>query len=208
MEVGKRLMGIVACLLVLGVGWSSAAVAGDGVVAPDKIIAAIETNKGTIHIELFDKQVPYKAANFVNLSKRGYYDGLTFHRVINNFMIQGGCPDGNGRGGPGYRFKDEFDKKLRHNRPGILSMANAGRNTNGSQFFITHVPTPWLDGKHSVFGAVLSSSDMAVVNSIKKGDRIKRITITGDVSGLMAKSDQKIQAWNDILNKRFPGLKQ
>ena len=107
--------------------------------------AIMQTSKGTININLFADQTPVTVANFVNLAARGYYDGLNFHRVISNFMIQGGCPDGNGMGGPGYDFEDEFSKDLRHDKPGILSMANAGPGTNGSQFFITHVPTPHLE---------------------------------------------------------------
>lgn len=171
---------------------------------PAPVIAVVETNKGTLSLRLFDKKVPYTVANFVNLANRGYYDGLTFHRVIADFMIQGGCPDGNGRGGPGYRFADEFDKTLKHDRPGVLSMANAGRNTNGSQFFITHKPTPWLNGKHSVFGCVVDDAGMAVVNRIKTGDTILRITITGDTSLLMEQTRDKVVEWNRVLDKRFP----
>jgi cyclophilin family peptidyl-prolyl cis-trans isomerase len=126
--------------------------------------------------ELFAAQTPRTVNNFVSLARDGYYDGVTFHRVIKDFMIQGGDPSGTGRGGPGYTFKDEFDPKLKHDKPGILSMANAGANTNGSQFFITHVPTPWLDGKHSVFGHVTTGQD--VVNKIEQGDVMLSVTIT------------------------------
>ncbi len=154
------------------------------------VFAEMETSKGTILIRLFYKQVPYTVANFVGLAegnrewkdpktrgnkKNNFYDGLKFHRVIPNFMIQGGDPMGNGRGGPGYKFADEFIESLKHDRPGILSMANSGPNTNGSQFFITHVPTPWLDGKHSVFGEVIEGMD--VVNSIVQNDQIKSVNI-------------------------------
>ena len=154
------------------------------------LFAEIETTKGKILINLFYKQVPYTVANFVGLAegnrewkdsktgenkKTNFYDGLKFHRVIPNFMIQGGDPQGNGRGGPGYKFADEFKPELIHDRPGILSMANSGPNTNGSQFFITHVPTPWLDGKHSVFGEVVEGMD--IVNSIVKDDQIKTVKI-------------------------------
>lgn len=139
--------------------------------------AVIRTSKGDIHVTLFASKTPKTVANFVGLAKRGYYDNLTFHRVIPDFMIQGGCPFGSGRGGPGYRFEDEFDGELRHSRPGILSMANAGPGTNGSQFFITHVPTPWLDGKHTVFGCVHSDADQAVVNAIVQEDTILGIDI-------------------------------
>ncbi len=168
--------------------------------------ATIDTNKGTIKINLFDDKVPKTVANFVNLSVRGYYDGLQFHRVINDFMIQGGCPNGDGRGGPGYVFDDEFHSELIHNEPGKLSMANAGPGTNGSQFFITHVPTPWLDGRHSVFGAVQSEEDQGVVNQIVQGDQIRSITIEGDYEKLL-ESVNEVQFWNEALDDRFPELK-
>jgi peptidyl-prolyl cis-trans isomerase B (cyclophilin B) len=135
----------------------------------------MKTTKGDIQITLFATKTPKTVANFVGLSKSGYYDDLSFHRVIPDFMIQGGCPQGTGTGGPGYRFGDEFDPELRHDRPGILSMANAGPGTNGSQFFITHLETPWLDGAHTVFGSVKSDADQAVVNSIVQGDKILSI---------------------------------
>ncbi|MCJ7602849.1 MAG: peptidylprolyl isomerase, partial [Desulfobulbaceae bacterium] len=115
------------------------------------IIAKMDTSKGAINLKLFADMVPLTVANFVNLARRGFYDGLSFHRVIKEFMVQGGCPLGTGSGEPGYRFEDEFDRRLAHDRPGMLSMANAGPTTNGSQFFITHVPCSWLDGKHAVF---------------------------------------------------------
>src|SRR5678815_1814978 len=116
------------------------------------------TNRGPIHLRLHEDKAPVTVASFVNLARRGYYDGLSFHRVIADFMIQGGCPEGSGRGGPGYKFEDEFNPSLRHDKPGVLSMANAGPRTSGSQFFITHGPTPWLDGKHSVFGEVVGAA--------------------------------------------------
>jgi len=168
------------------------------------IIAVLETSKGTIKLELFADKVPYTVANFVNLANRGFYNGLKFHRVIANFMIQGGCPLGTGTGEPGYRFADEFHPTLQHDRPGILSMANAGPDTNGSQFFITHVPTPWLDDKHAVFGAVLGEADQQVVNSIAQGDKIEKITIEGDISDLMSRTSDKVDQWNSILDQRFP----
>jgi len=137
----------------------------------------IKTNKGDINLTIFATKTPKTATNFLELAKAGYYDGLSFHRVIPDFMIQGGCPLGTGTGGPGYKFGDEFHPDLRHTGPGILSMANAGPGTNGSQFFITHVETAWLDGKHTVFGAVKSEEDQSVVNDIRGGDEIIAVTI-------------------------------
>ncbi len=137
----------------------------------------ITTSKGDIQLDLYATKTPMTVANFVTLAKKGYYDNLSFHRVIPDFMIQGGCPFGTGTGSPGYNFQDEFHADLKHDKPGILSMANAGPATNGSQFFITHVPTPWLDGNHTVFGAVKSEADQAVVNSIVRGDKIISIQV-------------------------------
>ncbi len=139
-------------------------------------IATIDTARGTIRLELFDDKAPKTVANFEKLAGEGFYDGLRFHRVIADFMIQGGCPRGDGTGGPGYEFADEFHPTLKHDRPGVLSMANAGPNTNGSQFFITHVPTPWLDGKHSVFGRVIEGQD--VVDAVQAGDKMEKVTIS------------------------------
>src|SRR5210317_2597851 len=141
----------------------------------NEILAEMNTSKGTIHIRLYPQHAPVTVANFVNLAKRGFYDGLSFHRVIDNFMIQGGCPLGSGTGGPGYRFEDECTAELRHDTPGKLSMANAGTGTNGSQFFITHVETPWLDGKHTVFGSVEHGQE--VVDAIAQGDEIESLEI-------------------------------
>ena len=139
-------------------------------------VATFETDKGTIRVELFDSQAPKTVENFEKLCSKKFYDGLKFHRVIENFMIQGGCPLGTGTGGPGYTFEDEFDPDLKHDGPGVLSMANAGPNTNGSQFFITHVACPHLDGRHSVFGKVLSGQD--VVDSIEQGDKMVTVRVT------------------------------
>jgi peptidyl-prolyl cis-trans isomerase B (cyclophilin B) len=166
-----------------------------------QIKATIKTNKGDIRLNLFEDQTPVTVANFANLAQRGFYDGLKFHRVIADFMVQGGCPHGTGTGGPGYTFGDECTPELKHDRPGILSMANAGPNTNGSQFFITHVATPWLNGKHTVFGAVVDDSDMKTVNSIRQGDTIAAITIEGDTQQLFEKVADKIAKWNTILKK-------
>jgi peptidyl-prolyl cis-trans isomerase B (cyclophilin B) len=139
-------------------------------------IATIETSKGTIKLKLHADKAPKTVKNFEDLAGKGFYNGLKFHRVIADFMIQTGCPQGTGAGGPGYKFADEFHKDLRHSGPGVLSMANSGPNTNGSQFFITHVATPWLDGKHSVFGQVIEGQD--VVNAIAQGDVMKSVTVT------------------------------
>jgi len=168
------------------------------------ITATIETTKGPIRLALFADQTPITAANFVNLSRRGYYDGVKFHRVIKDFMVQGGDPTGTGRGGPGYQFGDECTPNLKHDSPGVLSMANSGPGTNGSQFFITHVPTPWLNGKHTVFGKVIGPEDMAVVNSIAQGDSIKTVTIEGDIQPLLDAEADKITAWNKILDDKYP----
>lgn len=137
--------------------------------------AIFETSKGTIRLELFEDKTPKTVGNFETLCGEEYYDGLKFHRVIPDFMIQGGCPDGTGAGGPGYKFEDEFDSELRHDAPGVLSMANAGPNTNGSQFFITHVPCPHLDDRHSVFGKVLEGQD--VVDAIEQGDTMNSVRV-------------------------------
>ena len=164
--------------------------------------ATFQTSKGPIHVRLFDDKAPVTVANFVNLARRGYYDGLSFHRVINDFMIQGGCPLGTGTGGPGYKFEDEFNPSLRHDKPGVLSMANAGPRTNGSQFFITHGATPWLDGKHSVFGEVLGADDQKVVDAIRQGDTIEKVTVEGDVDALLAAQAERVKEWNAILDAR------
>lgn len=164
------------------------------------LTAVFTTARGTIRVKLTPDLTPLTVASFVNLARRGFYDGLNFHRVISNFMIQGGCPEGSGRGGPGYRFADEFSPLLRHNKAGILSMANAGPGTNGSQFFITHGPTPHLDGKHSVFGEVIEGQN--VVDSIRQGDKIGSLVIEGDVDAFLA--DPRVSAavanWNRVLD--------
>ncbi|MFW5691849.1 MAG: peptidylprolyl isomerase [Chloroflexota bacterium] len=140
-------------------------------------IAHFKTSKGAFDVQLFAKEAPLTVNNFVFLARDGFYDGIAFHRVIDNFMIQGGDPTGTGRGGPGYRWSDEQSAlRLKHDGPGILSMANAGPNTNGSQFFITHIATDWLDGKHAVFGRVIDDGQ-AVVDTIEQGDVMESVTI-------------------------------
>ena len=178
----------------------------------DGIYAHINTNKGEIIVELTYKKTPLTVINFISLSEGTknsnkelgvpFYDGLSFHRVIDDFMIQGGDPKGNGTGGPGYRFADEFTDLI-HDRPGVLSMANSGPNTNGSQFFITHVPTPWLDGKHSVFGFVVDGMD--VVNLIKQGDTLESISIEriGDEANRFIANEESFSNYIALANEKI-----
>lgn len=163
------------------------------------LIAVMQTSKGPINLKLHADKTPLTVANFCNLVEKGFYDNLNFHRVIPNFMVQGGCPSGTGTGNPGYRFEDEVDTDLRHDQPGKLSMANAGPGTNGSQFFITHEPTPWLDGKHTVFGEIVSQADQDVVNSIAQGDSIDSVTIQGDTASVYAQVQDRVDEWNKVL---------
>ncbi|MEE8524737.1 MAG: peptidylprolyl isomerase [Thermoanaerobaculia bacterium] len=162
--------------------------------------AVIETNKGEIRLELYAERAPVTVSNFVNLAERGYYDGIVFHRVIPNFMIQGGDPTGTGTGGPGYRFEDEVVSELHHDSPGMLSMANSGPKTNGSQFFITHVPTPWLDGKHTIFGRV--TAGQGIVDSIAQGDRMTTVRIEGDTAALKEGTKDRLAEWNSTLDRQ------
>ena len=173
----------------------------------------LHTTAGDIDATLFASKVPLTCANFLNLSRRGYYNGVAFHRVIENFMVQGGDPTESGRGGPGYRFADEFHPELRHSEPGIFSMANAGPGTNGSQFFITTTPTSFLDNRHSVFGKVTKGLD--IVNSITGktntgergcksngvGDKIISVTIHDDTTSLFESMKDHVEHWNSILDK-------
>ena len=161
--------------------------------------ATIKTNRGNINLDLFPDKAKLTVSNFANLSRRKFYNNLTFHRVIDDFMIQSGCPIGTGTGDPGYKFKDEFSHDLKHDKPGILSMANSGPNTNGSQFFITHLETPWLDKKHTVFGEVSDPKSQDVVNSICQNDLIESIEISGD-SSLDPEVDKHLLEWNKILD--------
>jgi peptidyl-prolyl cis-trans isomerase B (cyclophilin B) len=169
----------------------------------DAIFAEIQTNKGLISVSLNERAAPTTVANFINLARRGFYDGLKFHRWEKGFMVQGGDPKGNGSGGPGYRFRGEI--VLRHNQPGILSMANSGPGTDGSQFFITHLATPHLNGLHSVFGLVIEGLDVA--QKLRRNDFIDSITVRGDesaISALMARKQDQIEIWNSILDIEFP----
>lgn len=185
-------------ILLLGLFYMGGVVNADN----SELQATIKTSKGDIVLRLTPSKTPLTVANFVNLAERGYYDGLKFHRVIDDFMVQGGCPLGTGTGGPGYQFEDEVNTGLKHTGPGVLSMANAGPGTNGSQFFITHVATPWLDGKHTVFGNVLKGQD--VVDSIKQGDTIEKITISGDTAKLLESQKARIDQWNATLDSKYP----
>ena len=195
----QRLISVALILLSLSFSLGAEAKLSDG------LYGELQTSQGRILIELHYKQTPLTTTNFVGLAEGNiknkakqkgvpYYDGLVFHRVIDNFMIQGGDPEGTGRGGPGYRFDDEIVPALKHSGPGILSMANAGAGTNGSQFFITHVATPWLDGKHTVFGKVVEGMD--VVNKIKKGDRIKTLKIlrVGEEAKAFVANDESFES--------------
>ncbi|MGY0611890.1 peptidylprolyl isomerase [Luteimonas sp. A501] len=159
--------------------------------------AVFDTDRGQIKVELYPDKAPLTVASFVNLAKRGFYDGLGFHRVIPDFMIQGGCPKGTGTGGPGYKFEDETSNGVKHDR-GVLSMANAGPGTNGSQFFITHIKTDWLDGKHTVFGKVTEGLD--VVDAVKQGDAIKSVKIEGDVDAVLAAKADRVAEWNKVMS--------
>lgn len=170
--------------------------------------AKIKTAKGDINLKLFPEVAPMTVTNFVHLSKRGYYDGLKFHRVIADFMIQGGDPTGTGAGGPGYQFGDEFKEGVVFDRKGLLAMANAGPNTNGSQFFITHVPTDWLNYKHTIFGEVASEEDQKVVDNIAQGDVMETIEISGDVEAFLEAQAELVKNIDDILAQTMPNLEK
>ena len=167
------------------------------------LFAVIETSKGAMRVELNHRAAPTTVANFANLAMRGFYDGLSFHRVERNFMAQGGDPLGNGTGGPGYRFAGEL--VLKHNRPGIISMANSGPGTDGSQFFLTHLATPHLDGLHSVFGRVVEG--VGILRQIARRDLILSITIEGDPAPVFRRRQAQLAEWNAILDQDFPDLK-
>ena len=166
------------------------------------LFAAIDTSKGMMRVELNYRAAPTTVANFANLAMRGFYDGLTFHRVERNFMAQGGDPLGTGMGGPGYRFAGELI--LKHNQPGIISMANSGPGTDGSQFFLTHLATPHLDGLHSVFGRVVEGGE--ILRRIERRDLINSITIEGDPAPVFRRRSVELEEWNAILDREFPDL--
>ena len=169
-----------------------------------KMKVKIMTDKGDININLLPEKSPVTVANFVNLAKKGYYDGLKFHRVIDNFMAQGGDPTGTGAGGPGYQFEDEVNNGLNFSKAGKLAMANAGPGTNGSQFFITTVPTEWLNGNHTIFGEVVSDDDLKVVKKLSNGDVMKKVVVEGDVDAFLKTQKNRVDSWNKTLKQNFP----
>ena len=183
--------------LLFLLGLTFAAISATNALAMDDIRIIVKTNKGDIEATLFASKAPLTVANYLNLAKHGYYDGLTFHRVIPNFMIQGGDPTGTGMGGPGYKFEDEVNTGLKHDKAGIFSMANSGLGTNGSQFFITHLPTPHLDGKHTVFGEVTKGQN--VVNAIAQDDKIVKIEVLDSTDALFEAQKARIAEWNKSL---------
>ena len=169
-----------------------------------KMKVKIMTEKGDININLLPEKSPVTVANFVNLAKKGYYDGLKFHRVIDNFMAQGGDPTGTGAGGPGYQFEDEVNNGLNFSKAGKLAMANAGPGTNGSQFFITTVPTEWLNGHHTIFGEIVSDNDLKVVKKLTNGDIMKKVVVEGDVDAFLKTQKNRVDSWNKTLKQNFP----
>jgi peptidyl-prolyl cis-trans isomerase B (cyclophilin B) len=192
----KRLL---ALLLLCLPAWGAGAQERD----PNELYAVIKTSAGTMEFLLYRQVAPLTVSNFVNLATRGYYDGLSFHRVVADFMAQGGDPSGDGSGGPGYRFEDEI--ALRFNQEGILAMANSGPDSNGSQFFITHQATPHLNGLHTVFGLIQSGKE--VIRKLRVGDVIESITIEGNARAFLQRRADRIYQWNQILDQRFPKLK-
>ena len=169
-----------------------------------KMKVKIITAKGDVNINLLSDKSPVTVANFVNLAKKGYYDGLKFHRVIDNFMAQGGDPTGTGMGGPGYLFEDEVNNGLNFSEPGKLAMANAGPGTNGSQFFITTVPTEWLNGNHTIFGEVASETDLDIVKKLSNGDVMTKVVVEGDVDAFLKTQKTRVDSWNKTLKQNFP----
>lgn len=169
-----------------------------------KMKVKIITAKGDVNINLLPDKSPVTVANFVNLAKKGYYDGLKFHRVIDNFMAQGGDPTGTGMGGPGYQFEDEVNNGLNFSKAGKLAMANAGPGTNGSQFFITTVPTEWLNGNHTIFGEVVSEADLDVVKKLSNRDVMTKVVVEGDIDAFLKTQKNRVDSWNKTLKQNFP----
>ena len=169
-----------------------------------KMKVKIITAKGDVNINLLPDKSPVTVANFVNLAKKGYYDGLKFHRVIDNFMAQGRDPTGTGMGGPGYQFEDEVNNGLNFSKAGKLAMANAGPGTNGSQFFITTVPTEWLNGNHTIFGEVVSNADLDIVKKLSNGDIMTKVVVEGDIDAFLKTQKNRVDSWNKTLKQNFP----
>ena len=169
-----------------------------------KMKVKIITAKGDVNINLLPDKSPVTVANFVNLAKKGYYDGLKFHRVIDNFIAQGGDPTGTGMVGPGYQVEDEVNNGLNFSKAGKLAMANAGPGTNGSQFFITTVPTEWLNGNHTIFGEVVSDADLAVVKKLSNGDVMTKVVVEGDIDAFLKTQKNRVDSWNKTLKQNFP----
>ncbi|RUA08879.1 MAG: peptidylprolyl isomerase [Fusobacteria bacterium] len=207
----KKLSIIFAFSLLLMLGGCSAirrTMHAGEVARINNIKATIVTSQGDINFYLYPEAAPVTVANFINLAKRGFYDDLKFHRVVDNFMVQGGDPLENGLGGPGYQIEDEFVEWLDFYQTGILAMANAGPNTGGSQFFMTMYPADWLNHKHTVFGEVISDADLAVIRKLEVGDRIKEIRFDGDIDFFLALEKDRVDEWNAILDREHPGLKE
>lgn len=189
----KKILAMMLLLCILGIQSYSKG-------KENRMNVTIKTLKGDINLVLFPEKSPLTVANFINLIQQKYYDGVIFHRVIEDFIAQGGDPTGTGTGGPGYRFEDETDNGLKFNKAGKLAMANAGPGTNGSQFFITTVPTDWLDGNHTIFGEVVSKDDLDVVKNLYNGDKMIEVTVSGDgIEELLEKYSGRIQEWNAAL---------
>ena len=207
----KKIVTILALILVFVLGGCSKIDAllgrGQGVKYND-IRVTIVTNQGEINYYLYPEATPVTVANFINLAKRGFYDGVKFHRYIENFMIQGGDPTGTGQGGPGYTIQDEFVSWLDFFQPGMLAMANAGANTGGSQIFMTFSPAEWLNGKHTVFGEIIDEEDLTNLKKLEKGDSIKEIRFTGDVDFILSLNKKQVDEWNAKLDKEFPELRK
>ncbi|MDT8397681.1 MAG: peptidylprolyl isomerase [Pseudomonadales bacterium] len=191
-------------IFALGLMFAAVAAQAQEEKDPAELYARIDTNRGVMEFLLYKNVAPVTVSSFVNLATRGFYDGLTFHRVIPDFMAQGGDPEGTGRGGPGYQFQDEI--ALRLNQEGILAMANSGPDSNGSQFFITHQATPHLNGLHTVFGKVISGRE--IIREIRIGDVINSIVIEGNAQGFLQKNQDQVYEWNQILDTNFPKLRK
>jgi len=207
----KKISLISALLLLLVLGGCSSirrAMKAGEVAKINNIKATIVTTQGDINFYLYPEAAPVTVANFINLAKRGFYDDLKFHRVVDNFMAQGGDPLETGLGGPGYQIEDEFVEWLDFYQTGMLAMANAGPNTGGSQFFMTMYAADWLNQKHTVFGEIISDADLGVIRKLEIGDRIREIRFEGDTDFFLALEKDRVDFWNETLDRNFPNLKK